>query len=144
MQRLAIRSVFLSFIILLLSTTVVYAGEWESLGKWNIKSTKKSANILVKSETPYRVLKLNVGIKEIYIRSVTIYFTDDTKYVAEINSAIGPNSDTPPIRPPEKGPAIKKVRFNYKAKKRTLVTVWASTDASLADEFFLEEKEPKK
>ncbi len=128
MYRKSGRPIFLSMIFLLLSSSVALASEWESLGQWNVKRTKKVADIFVKNKTPYKAIKLRIGTVGVLIRNISVIFVDDEEYVSEINQAISPRGETKTIFLPENQKAIRKVRFTYKAKKRSIITLWASTD----------------
>jgi hypothetical protein len=132
MRKKAILNVFVGFIFLLLSSSSVQSAGWEEIGQRNIKRIKKVADFIVKTETPYQVIKLNIGNIGIYVHSVSVFFADGEEIVTEINSAISPYADTPPIYIPENRPPIHKVRLKYKAKKRSIITIWATTDTSQA------------
>ena len=128
MQKTAVRNILVSMVLILLSSPLAFADEWEQLGQWNVKRVKNVADISVKTETPYKAIKLNIGTVGIYVRSISVFFTDGDEFVTEINKSISPNSDTQSIFLPGNEKAIRKVRFNYKSNKRSIITLWASTD----------------
>ena len=125
MPRTIILHILLSFLFLLLSSSAVFSSEWEKLGQRTVKTGNKVVDIPINSETRFQGIKLTIGHVGIYVRKISVFCADGEVIAVEINSAISPKTDTPTILLPDKGKIIKKVRFNYTAKKRSIITLYA-------------------